>query len=153
MFFHPLLKDTQSFFMEQLLHRDLPIREFFLQFFIDKCIIKSNISSIFCGVGIIHLLGTSSIDRTQTHRTWFAAGIEFAVIELKRTEIFTRITDSDDLCMRCRIIRRSYLIPPSTYDLPVFDDNATKRSASIFFHIFQRQSNRFAHKFFSCHDE
>jgi hypothetical protein len=108
----PFFKHTDCFIAMHTCHCNFPGINRQRNFFINKCIIKTNTGSVCSCTGIIHFLRTCPIQRSHAHRAWLARSIYFTTFQLKRLQISTRISYRNNFCMRWGSLSRNTQLQP-----------------------------------------
>lgn len=72
--------------------------------FIDKVVIEANLGGIFAIVAIVDTVETGPIDRTQTHGTGLARGVDFAAFKVVGVQLTGCLTDTVHFGMSRRVI-------------------------------------------------
>lgn len=89
------------------------------------------------------------VNRRQTHRAWFAAGIDFAAAQIESLQFCTCSTYGDDFSMRSRVVTRYHLIVTFANNLPVFNNHCAKRAAAVIICTLTAKRYGMAHELFS----
>ena len=89
--------------------------------------------------GIINFVQSRPIDRTQTHRTRFATGIEGASVQPEIIEGFTGLPDRHDFRMRRWVVVQGDFVCAGGNHTVIFYDDCAIRPAFPAFNIGRRQ--------------
>lgn len=132
-------------FRRQPFHRQLPRFHRFPDFFINELVIKSDGRCFFFRACIIHRAQASPINRADTHRARFTAGIKLTIVQLERPQLPASLPDRLHFSVSRRIVRARYQIRSRCNHLPILHNHSPERPSAPLAHILRSQCDRLIH--------
>src|SRR5690606_999036 len=117
------------------------------KFLINKIIIKTRFSGAFSCISEKDFCRTGPINRSHTHGTRFARGINLTTIQLKGLESLTSISYGYYFGMRCGIVSASHTVKSLANNFPILYNYTTKRAAMAQLHPLSGKFNCQLHEF------
>lgn len=132
--------------MQEFDHGDGAAVDGFSNLFIDEVIVEADGGGIGVRTSVIDASGASPIDRSQTHRTWFARSVDAAVAQLERLQMLASGANGDYFGVGSGVIAAGDAVPTFTDDFPVVNDDSAERPAGVGIDTSLGQLDRVAHE-------
>src|ERR1022692_1603080 len=99
-------------------------------FLIDERVVEADFSSIRCRIAEENAVWPRPINRSETHRTWFAGGVNLAAFQLEELKFLASLADGNNFRMRGGIVGLRDPIHGLGDDFVALHDDGTERSAA-----------------------
>jgi hypothetical protein len=102
-----------------------------IEFVVNEGVVESRGGGIACAAGVENARGSGPVDRTQTHRTRFAGGVEVAAVELEGGELRAGGADGDDFGVGGGVVGGGDAVDAFDEDFFIADDEGGEGAAAV----------------------
>ncbi len=140
-----MLEREQAFSVLQMLADDGTLRGAENKFLINLRIVETVSRRVLPAASEVKAFGTSPVDRTQAHRTWLTARVDFTPGELKSAQFPACAANSNYFRVRSRVIVARNGVYSSGDEAFLFHDQRAKGSTPLGPNVFDGQIDGLPH--------